>query len=61
MSITFVGPDEADFIRQERPDGSVWLRSTKSLPPFSSRVTERLKYWGLENANSVPRSIRKRH
>jgi feruloyl-CoA synthase len=51
MSISFVGPDEADIIRQERPDGSVSLRSTKSLPPFSSRVTERLEYWAQLTPN----------
>jgi feruloyl-CoA synthase len=51
MSITFAGPDEADIIRQERSDGSVWLRSTKPLPPFSSRLTERLEYWAQLTPN----------
>ena len=45
LTNAFAGPDAADIIRQERPDGSVWLQSTKPLPPFSTRVTERLEYW----------------
>jgi feruloyl-CoA synthase len=37
--------DDANIIREERSDGSVWLRSTKPLAPFSHRVTERVEYW----------------
>jgi hypothetical protein len=37
--------DDANIIREERSDGSVWLRSTKPLAPFSHRVTERLEHW----------------
>jgi feruloyl-CoA synthase len=51
MSITLAGPDGADIIRQERPDGSVWLQSTKPLPPFSTRVTERLEHWARLTPN----------
>jgi hypothetical protein len=51
MSIALSGPPEADIIREERPDGSVWLQSTKPLPPFSTRVTERLEHWARLTPN----------
>ena len=57
-SITFAGPDEADIIGQERPDGSVWLRPTKPLPPFSSRLTERLEYWAQLTPNQPFLAVR---
>ena len=43
-----VGP--SDVVSEERPDGSILVRSTAPLEPYPARLTERLEHF----ARSAP-------